>query len=80
MIQKVNERCPGDCASCGIAQSLPNFDYTFCMTYQMFKTIQRMSAEVVEIKKVVGLDKVRAAVSLDTESSQVFNDLNENKE
>lgn len=79
MIQKVNERCPGDCASCEIAQSLPNFDYTFCMTYQMFRRVQRMEAEVEEIKRVIGVDKVRAAVAPELESPQVDNDLNDNE-
>lgn len=63
MIQKVNEACPGDCASCEIAQSLPNFDYTFCMTYQMFRKVQSMGQELESIKSVLSCGKNQFAVS-----------------
>lgn len=69
MIQKVNEACPGECANCEIAQSLPNFDYTFCMTYQMFRRIQRMQEEIEGIKKNLSEGKSQFAVS--NEKSEV---------
>lgn len=71
MIEKINEKCPGDCAKCEIAQSLPNFDYSFCMSYQIFKGVQRMSNEIAQIKRVIGEDKMKAIV--ESESSQLYN-------
>lgn len=65
MIQKVKEACPGDCANCEIAQSLPNFDYTFCMTYQMFRRMNRMQEEMEDIKRNLSSGKVQFAVSDD---------------
>lgn len=76
MIQKVNEVCPGDCASCEIAQNRPNFDYTFCMTYQMFRGMQEMRKDIEMLKENQSEAKNQYAIS--NETSDAIND-NENE-